>query len=287
MFDACVALCKRVYLPRRQGDKAAECLKIMERVAPGMYDPGSRRRHELYAIGEECHPAAPALRGLVSLAGSRPGMAYEQLVAMGRPSLAAHNIVARLLTVCAASDECFTSRGYNAMLFNHYLRLEPERPGLVHSQMLGHAIERAQWLPEFDFTAFFEGWGPENFRAEDCGSEEGPLKSLWGQCATLIAVQGRLDAYAPFINRSPAGLEAATDLLCEALFRHLQTVGKRLKFSELWRQLIDGCRALEDAPPTHWHKALFEMAELLAAADPESARLEEMPKRPGREATHP
>ena len=55
-----------------------------------------------------------------------------------------------------------------------YLRLEVERPSLLHSLILRMAIElEHQFQTEFKFTRFFELWGFNQFREEDWTQGEG------------------------------------------------------------------------------------------------------------------
>ena len=138
-------------------------------------------------------------------------------------------------------------------LLQQYLKLDIERPSLLHSLVLFTVVKQYGDLPDFNFTAFFHLWGFENLRPDDWKSVK--VEGKWMPALTERVIT-RLFNPLPSKFRKPVNPDEHFDpqlahLLVDAALRRSPKNKKMLK------------RALNLAYFEHDGKAIARYKDLL------------------------
>ncbi|MBV5321395.1 MAG: hypothetical protein JZU62_06895 [Sulfuricurvum sp.] len=179
-----------------------------------------------------------------------------------------------------ASESTLEVEGIKKLLFE-YLKLENERPSLLHSVVLQFVVHYVATHKDFDIFKFFQIWGSKNLRHEDIHDQyESKTDEFLMSAGLLIKSEAKgkiypsllkkllkttVNSHYPFdINYLIDAVEdkaIIVEPIRETYFWKIFSAHKENKVSELWHLFDSYATNFSNYKGSHWHSEILNLAE--------------------------
>lgn len=258
-------MCKKA-IEAKNTDKAKKMLDGMERLCPTMKDDMGLGPKICTSLYRQLLPESVTVNEAAEKSKSDAAGAYDMVKDLiSNPEnvdASLHNSLGWILyRYIRASIDSLTGKELRTLL-SYYIKLEVERPSILHSQMLAVAISIAKKHDDFNFAVFFKLWNPCYLRGEDIqkgkGSDGKEYSSLLSRaCRQIVGSNGEVD-----LDSLPDNLRKLTaEALREAEYWKLY---EKFKNNEIGYPFFSAFTTYNDKyasyGPSEWHSQVLRLA---------------------------
>jgi hypothetical protein len=145
-----------------------------------------------------------------------------------------------------------------------YMKLENERPSMLHSMILNFALNYSKTHNDFKFYNFFLMWNPDNLRNEDLQDvykDEKKIPSLISRiCRQFISSNTEID-FDFLSSKIKLDKETVLDFFREPIFWNILNAHRENKFSDLWNIFEQYNANHSKNGQSKWHSEILNLAE--------------------------
>lgn len=224
--------------------QAKEHFERLKALYPEVNDDRGIARRSINTLQRSLTPQSDELKSLGELSKSNPLEAYNKAVAIAggqgqNIDESLHDDLGWIVYRCAKA-KC-GEQGDKAFgkLFYDYLALKTTRPSLLHSMMLGLAVNYSRQYTYFDFANYLKQWGVSLFRKEDFtdGTYEGkPVPSLLSRVCGRVSV-AQTDVFDELSQVSGVERDQLIEMGCQEVFWKLYQLDKAEDTKTFWQEM--------------------------------------------------
>ena len=278
MFWVLRDIALKIHIPDGNMERARVCLNGMGKLLPNMMDDSGIGEKAYQNLYKRVLPNAELIQEVSDMSKTSPIDAYNKIQSQlgtdgSNLDASLHEdlgwIIYRYLKVEVDSLPSVQVRS----LLRDYIRLENERPSILHSMILNFALNYAKTHPEFSFYNFFKLWGTENLRSEDYKRQflnGGEIPSLVSRICRVIMDLNDSFMVSDFVALFGKHAEIVVESLRETYFWKLMSLYKEKSYQELWYAFE---KYAEDFPclgPSHWHSEILNIANRFMSRENDS-----------------
>lgn len=257
-----------VHIPAQNMERARLCLNEMGKLLPHMIDDSGVGKRAYQNLHKLILPNAGIIKVASDLSKTNPLEAYNKIVSQfgtdGKNLDATLHedfgwIIYRFLKAEAGNLKSVQVRS----LLRDYMKLENERPSMLHSVILTFALKYAKDHPDFSFYKFFRLWGTENLRNEDYengylnGSE---IPTLVSRICRVVMDSNEEFVVSDFIALFKRHKDLVTEYLRQSYFWKLMNLYKENKYIELWQAFEQYAEEYSCLGASYWHSEILNIA---------------------------
>ena len=224
--------------------QAKEHFERLKALYPEVNDDKGMAKRSINTLLRSLTPQSDELKSLNELSKSNPMEAYNKAVAIAGSQgqnigESLHEDFGWIVYRCAKAKCGEQSDGVFDKLLGDYLALKTARPSLLHSMMLGLAVNYSKQCADFDFVGYLREWGMSLFRKEDFadGTYEGkPVPSLLSRVCGRVSVS-QTDVYDELSLVSGVERDQLIEMGCQEVFWKLYQFDKSEDYKAFWHEI--------------------------------------------------
>lgn len=273
MFWVLRDIVKNKCIPSSNHMEANKHLNHMKALLLDMEDEDGLAKRAYQTLSMLLIPHATHIAALSELAKTNPNLAYQKLLEISDPSgkdidsQLHENFGWIIYRYMKANVSTFSSIETRKLLHN-YIQLNNPRPSMLHSVILGFALNHSRKYSDFNFYRFFVLWNPHNLRPEDFdnghvnGQEINALVTRICQriveTEENISIPNFLELFDPVLRQSQE--HTIIEALREAYFWKIWNLNKDQKYHQLWPIFDYYADSFPIFGASHWHSEILRMA---------------------------
>ena len=267
MFWVLKDICLEQYIPNNQTAEIQETLSAMEQLLPTMRDEDGYGQKAFENLKRQLNREAGKIDSAANVSRTNAiegyEMAKEYILTSENIDASFHDQLGWILyRYIKAMMETLTSVEVRRLL-SYYIKLQNERPSILHSQILRLALKFSQTNPDFNFYKFLLLWNPKLLNQEDFettqynGHEYKPfVNNIFNQL-----INGRYDISVEALSEH-FNLEKAeiVEHLREASFWLLWSLWNENRKKDYFDEILKYCEQYAQYGPSHWHSEILNRA---------------------------